>query len=125
MNPDKFRNTNAYVDLAKFEWAVGKELVTNFEFQIKTNRSKACMTKLMMEKAYYLHIRRLFPKIRLLHGHRLRDGARSSSCRTRSTHGRGEPERRHLFDAAGKSKDPEREPERSWQRRAKAIGQLG
>ena len=87
VNPDKFRNTNAYVDPAKFERAVGKSSVTNFELQIndsegflafvetlKTNRSKACMSvptqvgartlqlsKLMMEKAYYLHMRRLFP----------------------------------------------------------------
>ena len=92
MNPDKFRNTNAYVDPVKFERAVGKSSVTNFEFQIndsegflafvetlKTNRSKACvsvptqvgartlqLSKLMMEKAYYLHMRRLFPKMRLL-----------------------------------------------------------
>ena len=54
MNPDKFRNTNAYVGPAKFKWAVGKSSVTNFEFQIndsegflafmKTNRSKACMS---------------------------------------------------------------------------------
>ena len=34
MNPDKFRNTNAYVDPAKFERAVGKSSVTNFELQI-------------------------------------------------------------------------------------------
>ena len=46
---------------------------------LKTDRSKACMSvptqvgartlqlsKLMMEKAYYLHMRRLFPKMRLL-----------------------------------------------------------
>ena len=33
-NPDKFRNTNAYVDPAKFERAVGKSSVTNFELQI-------------------------------------------------------------------------------------------
>ena len=90
MNPDKFRNTNAYVGPAKFERAVGKSSVTNFELQInksegflafvetlKTDRSKACMSvptqvgartlqlsKLMM--AYYLHMRRLFPKMRLL-----------------------------------------------------------
>ena len=57
MNPDEFRNTNAYVDLAKFERAVGKSSVTNFELQIndsegflafvetlKTDRSKACMS---------------------------------------------------------------------------------
>ena len=31
MNPDKFRNTNANVDPAKFERAVGKSSVTNFE----------------------------------------------------------------------------------------------
>ena len=92
MNPNKFRNTNAYVDPAKFERAVGKSSVTNFELQIndsegllafvetlKTNRSKAFMSvptqvgartlqlsKLMMEKAYYLHMTRLFPKMRLL-----------------------------------------------------------
>ena len=57
MNPDKFRNTNAYMDPAKFERAVGKSSVTNFELQIndsegflafvetlKTDRSKACMS---------------------------------------------------------------------------------
>ena len=81
MNPDKFRNTNAYVDPAKFERAVGKSSVTNFELQIndsetlKTDRSKACtsvptqvvqLAKLMMEKAYYRHMRRLFPKMRLV-----------------------------------------------------------
>ena len=107
MNPDKFRNTNAYVDPAKFERAVGKSSVTNFKLQIndsegflafvetlKTDRSKACMSvptqvgartllsKLMMEKAYYLHMRRLF-KANL-------NGAA-------------------LFDVAGKSKDPERD----------------
>ena len=49
MNPDKFRNTNAYVGPAKFERAVGKSSVTNFEFlafveTLKTDRSKACMS---------------------------------------------------------------------------------
>ena len=34
MNPDKFRNTAAYVDPAKFERAVGRPSMTNFEFQI-------------------------------------------------------------------------------------------
>ena len=34
MNPDKFRNTNTYVDPAKFKRAVGKSSVTNFELQI-------------------------------------------------------------------------------------------
>ena len=84
MNPDKFRNTTAYVDPAKFERAVGRPNMTNFEFQIndsegflgfvetlKTSRSTAflavptqigCRTlqvsKLMMEKAFYLHLRR-------------------------------------------------------------------
>ena len=83
MNPDKFRNTNAYVDPAKFERAVGKSYDSEgflaFVETLKTDRSKACMgvptqvgartlqlSKLMMEKAYYLHMRRLFPKIRLL-----------------------------------------------------------
>ena len=32
-NPDKFRNTNAYMDPAKFERAVGKSSVTNFKLQ--------------------------------------------------------------------------------------------
>ena len=71
---------------------LGKSSVTNFELQIndsegflafvetlKTDRSKACMSvptqvgartlqlsKLMMEKADNLHMRRLFPKMRLL-----------------------------------------------------------
>ena len=119
MNPDKFRNTNAYVDPAKFERAVGKSSVTNFELQIndsegflafvetlKTDRSKACMSvptqvgartlqlsKLMMEKAYYLHMRRLFPKMRLLF----------TDTDSVMVHLNGAT----LFDVAGKSKDPE------------------
>ena len=118
MNPDKFRNTNAYVDPAKFERAVGKSSVTNFELQIndsegflafvetlKTDRSKACMSvptqvgartlqlsKLMMEKAYYLHMRRLFPKMRLLFTDT--DSVMAQILGPAPRHGRGEPERR-------------------------------
>ena len=103
MNPDKFRNTNAYVDPANFERAMGNISVTNFELQIndsegflafaetlKTDRSKACMSvptqvgartlqlsKLMMEKAYYLEdeaaLHALPKHEAALHG--LRDGA--------------------------------------------------
>ena len=103
----------------------GKSSVTNFELQIndsegflafvetlKTDRSKACMSvptqfgartlqlsKLMMEKAYYLHMRRLF------RGHRLRDGA-DLRAGPAPRHGRGEPERRPpSFDVAGKSEE--------------------
>ena len=67
MNPDKFRNTNAYVDPAKFERAVGKSSVTNFELQIndsegflafvetlKTDRSKACMTSSASDSQFRL-----------------------------------------------------------------------
>ena len=150
MNPDKFRNTNAYVDPAKFERAVGKSSVTNFELQIndsegflafvetlKTDRSKACMSvptqvgartlqlsKLMMEKAYYLHMRRLFPKMRLLF-------TDTNSVMVQIFELQGplhamaeEPER-----VAGKSKDPEMDLSAlSAAARAKAIevmGQLG
>ena len=141
MNPNKFRNTNAYVDPAKFERAVGKSSVTNFELQIndsegflafvetlKTDRSKTCMSvptqvgartlqlsKLMMEKAYYLHIRRLFPKMRLLFTlHAMSEANLNGAA---------------LFDVAGKSKDPKRDLSAlSAAARAKAIkvmGQLG
>ena len=62
----------------------------------------------MTEKAYYLHMRRLFPKMRLLFTDTDSVRCRSSSCRTRST-----PEANlngaALFDVAGKSKDPERD----------------
>ena len=145
MNPDKFRNTNAYVDPAKFERAVGKSSVTNFELQIndsegflafvetlKTDRSKACMSvptqvgartlqlsKLMMEKAYYLHMRRLFPKMRLL----FTDTDSVMVQILRHLNGAA------LFDVAGKSKHPERDLSAlSAAARAKAIevmGQLG
>ena len=156
MNPDKFRNTNAYVDPAKFERAVGKSSVTNFELQIndsegflafvetlKTDRSKACMSvptqvgartlqlsKLMMEKAYYLHMRRLFPKMRLLFTDtdsvmvqifELEDPLHAMA--EANLNGAA------LFDVAGKSKDPERDLSAlSAAARAKAIevmGQLG
>ena len=155
MNPDKFRNTNAYVDPAKFG-AVGKSSVTNFELQIndsegflafvetlKTDRSKACMSvptqvgartlqlsKLMMEKAYYLHMRRLFPKMRLLFTDtdsvmvqifELQDPLHAMA--EANLNGAA------LFDVAGKSKDPERDLSAlSAAARAKAIevmGQLG
>ena len=156
MNPDKFRNTNAYVDPAKFERAVGKSSVTNFELQIndsegflafvetlKTDRSKACMSvptqvgartlqlsKLMMEKAYYLHMRRLFSKMRLLFTDtdsvmvqifELQDPLHAMA--EANLNGAA------LFDVAGKSKDPERDLSAlSAAARAKAIkvmGQLG
>ena len=138
MNPDKFRNTNAYVDPAKFERAVGKSSATNFELQIndsegflafvetlKTDRSKACMSvptqvgartlqlsKLMMEKAY-LHMRRLFPKMRLLFTDtdsvmvqifKLQDPLHAMT--EANLNGAA------LFDVAGKSKDPERKEKR-------------
>ena len=149
MNPDKFRNTNAYVDPAKFERAVGKSSVTNFELQIndsegflafvetlKTDRSKACMSvptqvgartlqlsKLMMEKAYYLHMRRLFPKMRLLFTDT--DSVQDPLHAMAEANLNGAA----LFDVAGKSKDPERDLSAlSAAARAKAIevmGQLG
>ena len=150
MNPDKFRNTNAYVDPAKFERAVGKSSVTNFELQIndlegflafvetlKTDRSKACMSvptqvgartlqlsKLMMEKAYYLHMRRLFPKMRLLFTDT--DSAMVQIFKLQDPMAETNLNGAALFDVAGKSKDPERDL--SAAARAKAIevmGQLG
>ena len=153
MNPDKFRNTNAYVDPVKFERAVGKSSVTNFEFQIndsegflafvetlKTNRSKACvsvptqvgartlqLSKLMMEKAYYLHMRRLFPKMRLLFTDtdsvmvqifELQDPLHAMA--EANLNGAA------LFDVAGKSKDPERDLSAlSAAARVKAIEVMG
>ena len=130
--------------------------MTNFELQIndsegflafvetlKTNRSKACMSvptqvgartlqlsKLMMEKAYYLHMRRLFPKMRLLFTDthsvmvqifELQDPLHAMA--EANLNGAA------LFDVAGKSKDPERDLSAlSAAARAKAIevmGQLG
>ena len=109
MNPDKFRKTNAYVDPAKFERAMGKSSVTNFELQINDSEGflafvEACMSvptqvgtrtlqlsKLVMEKACYLRMRRLFPKMRLLFDS---DGADLRAAGPAPRHGRGEPERR-------------------------------
>ena len=135
---------------------MGKSSVTNFELQIndsegfltfvetlKTDRSKACMSvptqvgartlqlsKLMMEKAYYLHMRRLFPKMRLLFTDtdsvmvqifKLQDPLHAMA--EANLNGAA------LFDVAGKSKDPERDLSAlSAAARAKAIevmGQLG
>ena len=134
MNPDKFRNTNAYVDPAKFERAVGKSSATNFELQIndsegflafvetlKTDRSKACMSvptqvgaralqlsKLMMEKAYYLHMRRLFPKMRLLFTDTDSVMVQIFGCRSR-----GEPERRRPLRRGRQVQGPREGPERA------------
>ena len=148
MNPDKFRNTNAYVDPAKFERAVGKSSVTNFELQIndsegflafvetlKTDRSKACMSVPTQVGARTLqlsnlHMRRLFPKMRLLFTDtdsvmvqifELQDPLHAMA--EANLNGAA------LFDVAGKSKDPERDLSAlSAAARAKAIevmGQLG
>ena len=155
MNPDKFRNTNAYVDPAKFERAVGKSSVTNFELQImdsegflafvetfKTNRSKVCMSapaqvgvrmlqlsKLMMKKAYYLHMRRLFPKMRLLFTDTDFVMAQIFELQDPHTLAEANLNGAALFDVAGKSKDPETNlTALSAAERAKAIevmGQLG
>ena len=133
--------------------AIGKSSVTNFEFQIndsegflafvetlKTNGSKACMSvptqvgartlQLMMEKAYYLHMWKLFPKMRLLFTDtdsvmvqifELQDPLHAMAEANLSG--------ATLFDVAGKSKDPERDLSAlSAAARAKAIevmGQLG
>ena len=90
MNPDKFRNTNAYVDPAKFERAVGKSSVTNFELQIKegflafvetlkTDRSKRPRAAALQahdgEGLLPPHEEALPEDEAALHGHRLRDGA--------------------------------------------------
>ena len=90
---------------------MGKSSVTNFELQIndsegflafvetlETDCSKACMSvptqvgartlqlsKLMMEKAYYLHMRRLFPKMRLLFTDTNSVMVQIFECRARST----------------------------------------
>ena len=128
MNPDKFRNTNAYVDPAS-SGPSGKSSVTNFELQIndsegflafvetlKTDRSKACMSvptqvgartlqlsKLMMEKDY-LHMRRLFPKMRLLF-----TDTDSVMVQIFPLHAMAEANLNGatLFNVASKSKDPE------------------
>ena len=142
------------MDPAKFERAVGKSSVTNFELQIndsegflafvetlKTDRSKACMSvptqvgartlqlsKLMMEKAYYLHMRRLFPKMRLLFTDT--DSVMVQIFELQDPlHAKANLNGAALFDVAGKSKDPERDLSAlSAAARAKAIevmGQLG
>ena len=147
MNPDKFRNTNAYVDPAKFERAVGKSSVTNFELQIndsegflafvetlKTDRSKACMSvptqvgarRLQLSKLYYLHMRRLFPKMRLLFTDnsvmvqifKLQDPLHAMA--EANLNGAA------LFDVAGKFKDPKTDLSAlSAAARAKAIEVMG
>ena len=156
MNPDKFRNTAAYVDPAKFERAVGRPSMTNFEFQIndsegflgfvetlKTSRSTAflavptqigCHTlqvsKLMMEKAFYLHLRRLFPSTRLLFTDT--DSVMVQIFELQDPiHAMADANLRgaELFDVAGPSKAPERDlGVLAAPARAKAIelmGQLG
>ena len=103
---------------------------------LKTDRSKACMSvpiqvgartlqlsKLMMEKAYYLHMRRLFPKMRLLFTDtdsvmvqifELQDPLHAMA--EANLNGAA------LFDVAGKSKDLERDLSAlSAAARAKAI----
>ena len=52
MNPDKFRNTNAFMDPAKFERAVGKSSVTNFELQINGGVPGLCETLKTHERAH-------------------------------------------------------------------------
>ena len=88
------------------------------------------LSKLMMEKAYYLHMRRLFPKMRLLFTDtdsvmvqifELQDPLHAMA--EANLNGAA------LFDVAGKSKDPERDLSAlTAAARAKAIevmGQLG
>ena len=81
------------------------------------------LSKLMMEKAYYLHMRRLFPKMRLLFTDTDSVMVHLRAAGPAPRHGRG------VFDVAGKSKDPERDLSAlSAAARAKAIevmGQLG
>ena len=62
------------------------------------------LSKLMMEKAYYLHMRRLFPKMRLLFtdtDSELQDPLHAMA--EANLNGAA------LFDVAGKSKDPEKD----------------
>ena len=137
MNPDKFRNTNAYVDPAKFERAVGKSSVTNFELQIndlegflafvetlKTDRSKACMSVPTQVGARTLQLSKLFPKMRLLFTDtdsvmvqifKLQDPLHAIPKANLNG---------ALFDVAGKSKDPERDLS-ALSAAARAMGQLG
>ena len=130
MNPDKFRNTNAYVGPAKFERAVGKSSVTNFELQIndsegfvetlKTDRSKACMSvpaaALQAHDGEGLlppHEEALPEDEAALHGHRLRDGADLRAAGPAPRHGRGEPERRRPLRRGRQVQGPREGPERA------------
>ena len=138
MNPDKFRNTTAYVDPAKFERAVGRPNMTNFEFQINDSEGFltqiGCRTlqvsKLMMEKAFYLHLRRLFPSTRLLFTDT--DSVMVQIFELQDPiHAMADANLRgaELFDVAGPSKAPERDlgmlaaPARA--KAIKLMGQLG
>ena len=88
------------------------------------------LSKLMMEKAYYLHMRRLFPKMRLLFTDT--DSVMVQIFELQNPlHAIAEANLNGaaLFDVAGKSKDPERDLSAlSAAARTKAIevmGQLG
>ena len=137
MNPDKFRNTNAYVDPAKFERAVGKSSVTNFELQI--NDSAGLRGDAQDGPQQGLH-ERAHPSRRphaaalqahdgegllppheealpedeaALHGHRLRDGADLRAAGPAPRHGRGEPERRRPLRRGRQVQGPREGPERA------------
>ena len=152
MNPDKFRNTNAYVDPAKFERAVGKSSVTNFELQINDSEGFLAFVEAQDGPQQGLH-ERAHPSRRphaaalqahdgegllppheealpedeaALHGHRLRDGADLRAAGPLHAVAEANLNGATLFDVAGKSKDPERDLSAlSAAARAKAIEVMG
>ena len=65
------------------------------------------LSKLMMEKAYYLHMRRLFPKMRLLFTDT--DSVMVQIFKLQHAMAEANLNGAALFDVAGKSKDPERD----------------
>ena len=114
MNPDKFRNTNAYVDPAKFERAVGKSSVTNFAHPSRRPHAAALQAH-DGEGLLPPHEEALPEDEAALHGHRLRDGADLQAAGPAPRHGRGEPQRRRPLRRGRQVQGPEG-PERTRQR---------
>ena len=151
MNPDKFRNTNAYVDPAKFERA-GDELRApdqrlggvpglrgdaqdgpqqGLHERAHTSRRPhaAALQAHDGEGLLPPHEEALPEDEAALHGHRLRDGADLRAAGPAPRHAEANLNGATLFDVAGKSKDPKKDLRAlSAAARAKAIevmGQLG
>ena len=93
----------------------------------RAQESTLQLSKLMMEKAYYLHMRRLFPKMRLLltdtdsvmvQIFKLQDPLHAMAEANLNV--------ATFFDVAGKSKDPERDLSAAARSKAtEVMGQLG